>query len=102
LENTVIVDADHAHDRKSHHSICSGIFAFVGRTPAVLISKHQGSIEASTYGLMVLNLMLSIWPSKISCPFAPLSIPLECLLPVHLTSLVTSNMSVASLQYSTP
>ncbi len=40
--------------------------------------------------LMVLNLMLCIWPLKRSyCPFATCSVPLECLLPMHLASLVT-------------
>ena len=38
LEITVVVDADHAHDRKSHCSIL-GIIVFVGRTPVVWISK---------------------------------------------------------------
>jgi hypothetical protein len=66
LEITVVVDADHAHDRKSHCSTILGIIVFVGHTPVVWISKQQGSVQALTYGaefnamLMAIKEILSI------------------------------------------
>jgi hypothetical protein len=54
--------------------------------PVVWISKHQGSIQALTY---VAEFNAMHMPSKRSCPFATLSIPLECLLPARVASLVT-------------
>jgi hypothetical protein len=46
LEITVVINADHAHNRKSWHSI-SGIIVFAGHTPGVWISKQATSIRSS-------------------------------------------------------
>eukprot|EP00957_Ditylum_brightwellii_P054811 4153902-Ditylum_brightwellii.AAC.1 len=43
------VDSTHAHDKVTWRSI-TGLIIFVGRTPVMFQSKHQGTIETSTYG----------------------------------------------------
>ena len=48
LETSILVDSDHAHDKKTHRSI-TGLLAFVGSTPVIWLSKRQGSIASSTY-----------------------------------------------------
>jgi hypothetical protein len=48
LETSVFFDADHAHDHQTWRSI-TGIIVFVGSTPVLLPSKHQGCIATSTY-----------------------------------------------------
>jgi hypothetical protein len=48
LETSVFFDADHAHDHQTRHSI-TGIIVFVGSTPVLWPSKHQGCIATSTY-----------------------------------------------------
>ena len=46
---TVYVDADHAHDTVTRHSV-SAILIFVNNTPIQWHSKQQKTIETSTYG----------------------------------------------------
>jgi hypothetical protein len=46
---TVYVDADHAHDLVTRRSI-TGILVMLYNTPIRWISKHQKTIETSTYG----------------------------------------------------
>jgi hypothetical protein len=48
LESSVFFDADHAHDHQTQCSI-TGIIVFVGSTPVLWPSKHQGCIATSTY-----------------------------------------------------
>ena len=48
LETSIFFDADHAHNQKTHRSI-SGIIQFVGCTPVLWSSRHQGCIATSTY-----------------------------------------------------
>ena len=49
LDITALMNANHAHDHATHHSV-SGIILFVERTPVVWKSKRQSSTQASTYG----------------------------------------------------
>jgi hypothetical protein len=89
LEITVVIDADHAHDRKFCHSIL-GIIVFVGHTPVVWISKWQGSVQALTYGAefnamcMAIEEILSICYSlhSFGMPFT------------HMSCIFSDNMSV--------
>jgi hypothetical protein len=46
---TVYVDADHAHDPVTRRSI-TGILVILNNTPIRWISKHQKTVETSTYG----------------------------------------------------
>ena len=48
LETTILVDSDHAHDKKTRRSL-TGLIVFVGSTPVLWLSKRQGSIASSTY-----------------------------------------------------
>ena len=48
MDTTILVDADHAHDKATRKSI-TGLLAFVGSTPVLWLSKRQGSIASSTY-----------------------------------------------------
>ena len=48
METTILVDSDHAHDKKTRRSL-TGWIAFVGSTPVAWQSKRQGSIASSTY-----------------------------------------------------
>lgn len=48
LQTTILVDSDHAHDKKTRRSL-TGLLAFVGSTPISWFSKRQGSIASSTY-----------------------------------------------------
>ena len=48
LQVTVLVDSDHAHDRKTRRSI-TGIICYVGSTPVIWLSKRQGAVATSTY-----------------------------------------------------
>jgi hypothetical protein len=48
LESSVFFDANHAHDHQTWRSI-TGIIVFVGSTPVLWPSKHQGCIATSTY-----------------------------------------------------
>jgi hypothetical protein len=45
---TIYVDADHAHDLVTRRSI-TGIFIMLNNTPIRWISKHQKTVETSTY-----------------------------------------------------
>ena len=46
---TLYVDADHAHDMLTRWSV-TGIILFVNNTPVKWVSKHQKTVETSTYG----------------------------------------------------
>jgi hypothetical protein len=46
---TVYVDAHHAHDLVTRRSI-TGILVILNNTPIRWISKHQKTVETSTYG----------------------------------------------------
>jgi hypothetical protein len=46
---TVYVDADHAHDLVTKRSI-TGILIMLNNTPTRWVSKHQKTVETSTYG----------------------------------------------------
>ncbi len=46
---TVHVDADHAHDQLTRHSV-TGIILFSNNTPIKWLSKKQKTVETSTYG----------------------------------------------------
>ena len=48
LQNTILVDSDHAHDLATRRSL-SGMIGYVGSTPVVFFSKIQGYIASSTY-----------------------------------------------------
>ena len=48
LETSIFFDADHTHNQKTYRSI-SGIIQFVGCTPVLWSSRHQGCIATSTY-----------------------------------------------------
>jgi hypothetical protein len=48
LESSIFFDADHAHNHLMRHST-TGIMVFVGSTPVLWPSKHQGCIATSTY-----------------------------------------------------
>ena len=48
METAILVDSDHAHDKKTRKSL-TGLLAFVGSTPVLWMSKRQGSIASSTY-----------------------------------------------------
>jgi hypothetical protein len=47
METSVFFDADHAHDHQTQRSI-TGIIVFVGSTPVLWPSKHQGCIAMLT------------------------------------------------------
>ena len=47
MDTTILVDADHAHDKATRKSI-TGLLAFVGSTPVLWLSQRQGSIASST------------------------------------------------------
>jgi hypothetical protein len=46
---TIYVDADHAHDLVTRRSI-TGILVMLNNTPIKWVSKHQKTVETSTYG----------------------------------------------------
>ena len=46
---TVYKDADHAHDLVTRRSV-TGVLLFLNNTPVKWISKHQKTVETSTYG----------------------------------------------------
>ena len=48
LETTILVDSDHAHDKRTRRSL-TGLIVFVGSTPVYWISKKQSTIASSTY-----------------------------------------------------
>ncbi|GFH49047.1 hypothetical protein CTEN210_05523 [Chaetoceros tenuissimus] len=48
LQMTILVDADHAHDRLTGRSL-TGIIIFVGSTPVYWSTKRQGAVATSTY-----------------------------------------------------
>jgi len=48
METVILVDLDHAHDKKTCRSL-TGLIVFVGSTPVLWLSKRQGSIASSTY-----------------------------------------------------
>jgi hypothetical protein len=49
IRMTVYVDADHVHDLFTRRSI-TGILVMINNTPIRWISKHQVTVETSTYG----------------------------------------------------
>jgi hypothetical protein len=49
LDINIFCHADHAHDKVTVRSV-TGIFGFVGSTPAGWSSKRQASVQTSTYG----------------------------------------------------
>jgi Reverse transcriptase (RNA-dependent DNA polymerase) len=49
VQMTVYVDADHAHDLVTRRSI-TGILVMLNNTPIRWVSKHQNTVETSTYG----------------------------------------------------
>ena len=48
LQQTFLVDSDHAHDKVTRKSL-TGLIGFVGSTPVIWFSRRQGSIASSTY-----------------------------------------------------
>lgn len=48
LQVTILVDADHAHDRSTGRSL-TGLIVFVGSTPVFWSTKRQGAVATSTY-----------------------------------------------------
>ena len=56
---TVFFNSDHGHDKVTRRSI-TGLIAFLGRTPALYLSKQQGAIETSTYGAEFCALKTSV------------------------------------------
>lgn len=48
LETTVLVDSDHAHDKKTCRSL-TRLIVFIGSTLVLWISKRQSTIASSTY-----------------------------------------------------
>ena len=48
LDSTILVDADHGHDKKTGRSL-TGLILYLGSTPVLWISKRQGAIACSTY-----------------------------------------------------
>ncbi|GFH61249.1 gag-pol polyprotein [Chaetoceros tenuissimus] len=48
LQMTILVDADHAHDRLTGRSL-TGLIIFVGSTPVYWSTKRQGAVATSTY-----------------------------------------------------
>ena len=50
LETTILVDSDHAHDKKTRRSL-TGLIVFVGSTPVTWMSKRQPTIASSTYAV---------------------------------------------------
>jgi hypothetical protein len=46
---TVYMDTDHAHDLVTRRSI-TGILMMLNNTPIRWVSKHQKTVETSTYG----------------------------------------------------
>jgi len=83
VETVILVDSDHAHDKKTRRSL-PGLIVFFGSTPVLWLSKRQGSIACSTYAAKFSALRTateeaqSIWymlcclgchiPSDGSCP----------------------------------
>jgi hypothetical protein len=63
---TVYVDADHAHDLVTRRSI-TGILMMLNNTPIRWVSKHQKTVETSTYGSELVasriatELILKVW-----------------------------------------
>ena len=49
LKITCYVDADHARNTVTRHSV-TGILLFINNTPLVWISKQQSTVETSTFG----------------------------------------------------
>ena len=47
-ETTILVDSDHAHDKKTHRSL-TGWITFVDSNPVAWQNKWQGSAASSTY-----------------------------------------------------
>ena len=47
---TVFVDADHAGNRATCHSL-TGILIYVNRAPIIWYSKKQNTVESSSFGL---------------------------------------------------
>ena len=48
LSTTLMLDADHAHDKRTRRSL-TGIITFVGSTPIGWYSKWQGAVASLTY-----------------------------------------------------
>ena len=49
LEMSVFIDADHGHAKVSGRSV-TGVIVVVGSTPVCWSSKHQTSVQTSTFG----------------------------------------------------
>ena len=56
---TCHVDACHTHDHLTHRSV-TGIILFINNTPNRWISKHQKTVETSTYGLELVAARMAI------------------------------------------
>ena len=56
---TVFFDSDHGHDKVTRISI-TGLFAFLGWTPAFYLSKRQRVIETPTFGAEFCNMKTGV------------------------------------------
>jgi len=56
---TAIVDADHARDKVTRHSV-SGIIILANNTPIMWMSKRQKTVEMSTYGSELITARLGV------------------------------------------
>ena len=56
---TAFVDADHARDQVSRHSV-TGILVLLNNTPIFWYSKHQKTVETSTYGSEIVAARIAI------------------------------------------
>ena len=48
LQTSIMVDSDHAHDKKTRRSL-TGMLIYVGSTPVAWTSKRQATVASSTY-----------------------------------------------------
>ena len=55
----VYVDADHAHDQDTRRSV-TGFILFINNTPVKWYSKHQNTVETSTYGAELVALRIAV------------------------------------------
>jgi hypothetical protein len=55
---TVYVDTDHAHDLVTRRFI-TGILVMLNNTPIRWVSKHQKTVEISTYGSELVTARIS-------------------------------------------
>jgi hypothetical protein len=59
LKINIYFESDHAHDKVTGRSI-SGVVIYVGGTPIIWKTRHQGSVQTATYGAEMNSMKLAV------------------------------------------